>query len=89
VHLPPSGERAVPLESGGTVLLDRAFELDDAPLYERFYLVTGPAPFELAPVVEALRGAVASARAGAAAEALPLPATYSQTAFSLRKDSRP
>lgn len=86
VHLPVTGDRAVVLEPGNTVLLDRAFELDDAPLYERFYLVTGPAPFDVAPVLDAVRR---SAAAGREPGPLHLPLPLGHTEFSLRKESRP
>ena len=86
VHLPVTGDRAVALASGDTVLLDRAFELDDAPLYERIYLVTGPAPFDLAPVLDAVRRA---AEAGREPAAITLPGPLGHTEFSLRKESRP
>lgn len=46
-------------------LLDFAYELDDSPDFERFYLITADGPFELQPVMAALRAAVdASRRAG-------------------------
>ena len=41
LHLPSSGHRAAPLGRDGTVLLDQAYELDDAPGWERFYLRHG------------------------------------------------
>ena len=53
-HLPASGEKAVPLEAQDT--LDFAFELDDAPLRERFYLVAGERRFGLASVRAKLAG---------------------------------
>jgi hypothetical protein len=56
-HLPATGDRAVPLEQSSSALLDRAFELDDAPAFERFYFVVGDSSFELAPVLDALRKA--------------------------------
>jgi hypothetical protein len=87
LHLPAEGTRAVPLETSGTVLLDRAFELDDAPRVERFFLVRSPEPFELGPVLDAVRRAAA----GDAGEAtnLRLPPRFTFTVFTLRKDSRP
>src|SRR5262245_1850946 len=51
VHLPDRGERAVPLHHEPTVLLDQAYELDDAPRWERFYFVTADQPFVIAPVI--------------------------------------
>lgn len=80
MHLPPQGYRAVPLAHDPTVLLDRAYELDDAPLWERFYFIAGDAPFDVAPIV-------AAARAGPAS--LALPRGLAQATFSLQKEARP
>jgi len=85
VHLPSRGSEAARLRAGETVLLDRSFELDDAPRFERFYLVTADRTFEIEPVVEAARRSVASARP----EALPLTAPFEQATFLLRKGGRP
>ena len=41
-HLPAAGEQAVPLAKRDT--LDFAYELDDAPRWERFYLVASDRP---------------------------------------------
>lgn len=86
-HLPPGGEKAEALAQGETALLPFAFELDDAPSWERFYLVTSDAPFDVAPVRSA---AAAAARVPGPGKppALALPAGLSQTAFALRKESR-
>lgn len=51
-HLPVSGEEAVPLAPADT--LDFAYELDDAPLWERFFLVASDRPFGLAALEERL-----------------------------------
>jgi hypothetical protein len=53
LHMPDQGDRSARLESQGRVLLDFALELDDAPGWERYYFVTGDAPFQVAPVVQA------------------------------------
>src|SRR5262245_145538 len=80
MHLPAQGDRAVPLGHDPTVLLDRAYELDDAPLWERFYFIAGDAPFDVAPIV-----AVASA----GPPSLALPRGLDQATFSLQKEARP
>ena len=86
LHLPRAAGRAVALRGGATVLLDSAYELDDAPLWERFYLVTAAEAFETTPVVEAARR---SARdGGAVAPRLDLPAGLEQSAFVLEKGAR-
>jgi hypothetical protein len=84
LHLPEQGREAVLLQGGDTVLLDRAYELDDAPRWERFYLVTGDTPFDLAPVLEAARQA---AFTGSTTKPTPLtlPAKLDQLVFSLEK----
>ena len=86
VHLPTSGRQAAPLEAGDVVLLDHAFELDDAPRWERFFFVTSEAAFEIAPLVEDARRASAGAAPPAA---LKLPPPFEQSAFSLDKEARP
>lgn len=53
-HLPPEGDHAVKLVPDEIVPLDHAFELDDAPSFERFLLVTGASRFSLGPVELAL-----------------------------------
>ncbi|MCB9675933.1 MAG: ActD-like protein [Alphaproteobacteria bacterium] len=52
-HLPQNGRRAVRLQPGAGVPLDHSYELDDAPGFERFVLVTGPADFDLQDVEDA------------------------------------
>jgi anti-sigma factor RsiW len=84
-HLPRSGERAARLEAGGTVLLDFSYELDDAPRWERFYLVTGDEPFGLE-MVRRSAERVATAGSETAPPALDLPDGLDQSIFSLTKE---
>jgi hypothetical protein len=88
VHLPDRGERAVPLRHEPAVLLDQAYELDDAPRWERFYFVTADQPFMVAPVVASAQRAVTSAR-GDPPPYLALSAGLEQSVFSLQKESKP
>jgi hypothetical protein len=83
LHLPLRGDGAAALDSGGTVLLDHAYELDDAPHFERFYFVTAATPFPVATVVGAAR------RAGVEASELPLPKSLEQSKFLIQKGGRP
>ena len=85
VHLPPVGERAAPLKSGSAVLLDQAYELDDAPGWERFYFVTGDTPFAVADVVNAARK-TAAGDARATPAPLPLSRELTQSTFSIQKE---
>jgi hypothetical protein len=86
-HLPLIGDLAARLEPSSTVLLDRSYELDDAPRWERFYLITGTSRFGLAPVLEAARAA-ANLPDGPP-ENLILPEGLEQSTFSLQKEDTP
>ena len=84
-HFPRQEERATLLAPEGLVLLDHAYELDDAPGWERFYLVTGPKAFEIAPVLEAARR-LAAAPGDGPPGALTLPADLDQSSLTLMKE---
>jgi hypothetical protein len=78
----------VPLGREATVLLDHAYELDDAPRWERFYFVTGNEPFLVSAVVIAAERAALVSRDDTPAT-LSLPAGLTQSVFSLQKESQP
>jgi len=85
-HLPTSyagGPRSAPtLERQGQVILPSAYELDDAPAFERFFFVYSSAPFDAAAVARAARGLPAES---AATADLPLPAGLKQFSLLLKK----
>jgi len=54
VHLAGKNGKAASLEAGKSIALENAYELDNAPKFETFYLITANKEFELAPVVEKL-----------------------------------
>jgi hypothetical protein len=54
IHLAGKNGKAAHLEAGKTTSLENAYELDNAPKFETFYLITANKEFELAPVVEKL-----------------------------------
>lgn len=83
LHLPPDGEQAASLQNEPTVLLDQAYELDDAPRWERFYFVTGEMPFAVQPVMDAARRAASNPRPQ---PALELPRGLEQSIFLLQKE---
>jgi len=87
MHLPPTGDRAVALKSDASVLLDQAYELDEAPRWERFFFIAGNTPFDAAPVLRAARDA-AHADGATPPAALALPSGLAQTGFTLQKESR-
>ncbi len=83
-HWPQFGLEAKRLEPGGGVPLAEAYILDDAPGFERFFLVTGTAPFSVeVPLVAAQRLASSPA---ARITPLPLPAGLEQKAITLEKE---
>jgi hypothetical protein len=88
LHLPRDGAQAVPLGREATVLLDHAYELDDAPRWERFYFVTGSEPFLVSAVVAPAERAAQASRDDKPAP-LSLPVGLTQSVFSLQKESQP
>lgn len=54
-HLPDSGNQSATLTQGDPVGLDFSYELDNAPKWERFYLITSNTPFELIDIKNALK----------------------------------
>lgn len=87
-HLPAgyqSGPRQSPvLETQGQVVLPSAYELDDAPGFERFFLVYASVPFEVGEVARAAR-ALAARPAAAEREGLALPKGVGQYTLLLKK----
>lgn len=84
-HWPePGGARALPLRVGPEVRLPSAYELDNAPAFERFFLVHAERPFDVAPVVDAAR-ALAARTAEARRAPLALAAGFGQISLTLEK----
>ncbi|HUX13365.1 MAG TPA: hypothetical protein VMW87_10070 [Spirochaetia bacterium] len=89
VHLPETSggtasRQAAALESHGQTALPFAYQLDNAPRFERFFFVTSDRPF---PVSEATKGAEQLAVSGKAETVpeLPLPSGLDQVSVLLRK----
>jgi hypothetical protein len=85
LHAPEAGQASVPLARTGLHVLPGAYALDDAPGYERFFLVTADAPFALEEVLAAARSL--AGRPDASTSPLPLPSRYTQASFLLEKPS--
>jgi hypothetical protein len=84
-HWPePGAARAAVLRPGGEVRLPSAYELDAAPVFERFFLVKSAQPFEVAPIIEAARQ-LSSRRSEARRPPLPLPDRFEQVSLALEK----
>jgi hypothetical protein len=87
-HLPEGAAEIAPrLSAKGEVKLPSAYELDDAPAFERFFLITSDSPFAMSPVLDAAR-ALAARPADARLQKLPLPASLEQDALTLAKTAK-
>ena len=84
LHLPLEGPHAAELQPEGTVDLPVSYVLDDAPDYERFFLLTAARPFDLQPVIEAAR-ALANEPTSAREATLSLPKGLDQSDFLIVK----
>jgi hypothetical protein len=83
-HLPVTGMQAAPLQAGPAVPLGLAYQLDDAPGFERFYFVTADAPFAVEVVEEAVRRQPDHGLTGEGH--LYLPPALDQFTFVLRRE---
>ena len=83
VHLPLAGTDAAPLSKDGDTILGSSYALDDAPAYERFFLVTSDQPFPVSTVAAAANQLAKSGQGQSAP--LSLPSTFDQTSFLVRK----
>ncbi len=88
LHLPSTGGVAASLRAGELVLLDQAYELDDAPAWERFYFVTADHSFDVETIRDAARRA-AEQSLRTPPQSLPLPSGFAQARFSIQKEVRP
>jgi hypothetical protein len=85
LHQPPSRDAPTQLaHESGQVLLESAYELDDAPGFERFVFVVAHEPFTVEHVLAAAR-ALAKDRARASHDPLLLPVRTAQRSLLLRK----
>ncbi len=86
LHLPASESELSPaLRQGGQALLEQSFRLDDAPRFERFFLVSSPdQPFSVAEVMRSARK-LANNSTLAETALLGLPAGLRQSSLLLRK----
>ena len=57
VHLSGDSGKAAPLTPGRPVALDNSYQLDDAPRFEAFYLITAPDNFNVGDVAKSLENA--------------------------------
>jgi len=86
LHWPEKQDGTAPaLKAAGETRLPSAYELDDAPAFERFFLVRAATPFSVATAVEAARAL--AAQPAARKESLALPPGFEQISLALDKAS--
>lgn len=86
LHFPADPTASTALQQGGAVRLAQAYELDAAPGFERFVLVTAAAPLDPAQVLAAARDL--AHESGSDARPLALPEGWQQSSFLVRKAAR-
>ena len=84
LHHPAILTGSTALKPGEAVSLAHSYELDDAPAFERFVLVTSDGPVDVGSILEAAR-MLASQPSEARNRPLPLPDGLAQTSFTLEK----
>ncbi len=84
LHHPQTAGGSTALESDGEVLLPRAYELDDAPGFERFFLITSQQSIDVAAILKAAR-ALAADSTRAADGVLELSTGWNQYSVRLLK----
>jgi hypothetical protein len=85
LHFPEDASQSTALNGNGNVRL-HAFELDDAPAFERFFFVTSTDPLDVAQVMDSVR-ALGQAKDPLTAE-LSVPAEWRVKDFPLVRQPR-
>jgi len=88
LHFPESEDADTTLTQGGVVHLPHAYELDDAPRFERFFFVWSSSPIHVADVMSAAETLARSDAGATASLALPAGQPWGQKSISLRKVER-
>jgi len=84
MHWPEKQDGDAPaLKAAGETRLPSAYELDDAPAFERFFLVRAATPFSIATAVDAARAL--AAQPSARKQSLALPPGFEQISLALDK----
>jgi len=84
MHWPEKNDgAAATLQAPGEIRLPSAYELDDAPAFERFFMVRAASPFSVATALDAARAI--AAQPSARTQALALPPGFEQISLALDK----
>jgi len=85
LHFPVHPDSSTELEQGGERLLEFAYQLDDAPQFEHFFLVSSDSPLNTTEVLDSARSFAARFGAPTAHSGLRLPRGCSYSSLALRK----
>jgi hypothetical protein len=84
MHWPEKNDgAAAALQAPGEIRLPSSYELDDAPAFERFFMVRAASPFSVTTAFEAARAV--AAQPSARTQALALPPGFEQISLALDK----
>lgn len=84
LHFPDREQGSSALQRGQRVFLPRAYELDQAPRFERFFFITADRPLPAAAIMKKARQLAASTERARTAP-LDLPGGFSQASLLIRK----
>jgi len=87
LHFPENAQTVPKLQTRRKALLPKAYELDDAPSYERFFLITSSVPFNPETILQAAR-TLAKNPQRALSDDLPLNRTWRQYSLVIQKAKR-
>jgi len=83
LHYPEGSPLAARLEGGGEVALPHSYELDNAPRFERFYLVTSSSEFSVKEILDRARKAAAAGNLSPA-----FPRGFQVASLTVNKEAR-
>jgi anti-sigma-K factor RskA len=84
-HFPETVDGSTLLVKGKDVLLSRAYELDNAPQFERFFFITSDNPIDISTVRKSIEKMVQKHNKSLETETLDLPAGFQQFYLVIRK----
>jgi hypothetical protein len=85
LHFPAHVDGSTELEQSGEQLLDFAYELDDAPQFEHFFLVVSQNPIQVSAVLDSVESHVSQFGTNVESGSLDLPKGCTATSIVLRK----
>lgn len=84
-HFPETTDSSTLLVKGKDVLLSRAYELDNAPQFERFFFVTSDNPIDIPVVRNSIKALVQNMGKSSQTDSLELPSGFEQFSLVIRK----